>query len=148
MSEELNYDDPKVEEAWLLARRAEVERYLSLAETPHGAIADWPAWHLAPMTSVWAIESLSNPGFVGWWAVSGDHPTDYISSRDLKDPRAALRAICDRWKAYVETMGDPGKPRSDSARSELEGKLRTRIAVLDECLANDELWTPDNPSSA
>lgn len=142
---EPDYDDPKVEEAWVEAKRVEIESYLARGGVQHGAIGEWPAWHLPPLTSVWAVESLRSPGYVGWWAVAGDHPTDYISSMNCNDPRSALRAICDRWGEIAETMSE-GKPypamRSGPPEQwiELGGKLKTRVAILRECVADDRNW--------
>jgi hypothetical protein len=42
------------EEAWVLDRRTEVERYLAEQGPAHGRVADWPAWHIAPYVSIWA----------------------------------------------------------------------------------------------
>ncbi|MBL0041714.1 MAG: DUF4826 family protein [Xanthomonadales bacterium] len=53
----LKYDDPELEERWCMDRRQEVESYLSKEQVPHGRIGEWPAWHVAPYVSIWAIES-------------------------------------------------------------------------------------------
>jgi hypothetical protein len=85
------YDEPNVEDAWCNERRAEVAAYLVAQRVLHREVGDWPAWHLAPYVSVWAIESAVEPGSMGWWVISGDLPTDYASSDGLPDPREALR---------------------------------------------------------
>src|SRR5437764_5727586 len=38
-----------------------------------------PRWFLSPYVAVWAVRSRANPDRVGWWAISGDLPTDYMT---------------------------------------------------------------------
>src|SRR6266446_5228772 len=52
-----DYDDPAVEERWCNEQRVNVTNYLSSQKVKHGRIGDWPAWHVAPYVSIWAIES-------------------------------------------------------------------------------------------
>jgi hypothetical protein len=54
------------------ARRREVVEYLGRQPLRFGEVGDWPAWHVAPCVSVWAVESVSEPGIVGWWVICGD----------------------------------------------------------------------------
>ena len=58
----MDYDDPNVEERWCSERRSEVAAYLAAEGVTHGRIGEWPAWHLAPHVSIWAIESQAKPG--------------------------------------------------------------------------------------
>ena len=53
-----DYDDPVVEERWCNEQRANVVKYLRSQKVEHGSIGDWPAWHVAPYVSIWAVESL------------------------------------------------------------------------------------------
>lgn len=71
----LDYDDPAVDEAWCADQRQVVADYLSSQNVTHGRIGEWPAWHVAPYVSMWAIESLSRPNDIGWWVICGDLPT-------------------------------------------------------------------------
>jgi len=57
------------EERWCEERRAEVAEYLRGEGVSHGRVAAWPAWHLAPHVSVWAIASPAQS--IGWWVVCG-----------------------------------------------------------------------------
>ena len=57
-----NYDDPAVEESWCSHQRAQVAAYLANEKLAHGEIGEWPAWHIAPIVAVWAIESKKRPG--------------------------------------------------------------------------------------
>lgn len=63
MQGEPDYDDPALEERWCMARRDEVGEYLQRQGLSHGEIGEWPAWHVAPISSIWAIESLKAPGW-------------------------------------------------------------------------------------
>jgi hypothetical protein len=62
-----DYDDPEVEAQWFAERREEIAHYLGGEGIEHGRIGEEPAWYVAPYVSIWAIESRSNPGRVGWW---------------------------------------------------------------------------------
>ena len=95
-----NYDDPVVEERWCDDQRAIVANYLLSQQVEHGRIGEWPAWHVAPYASLWVIESLARPEWIGWWVICGDLPTDYISSADVpppQHPRTAMRIIAAQW---------------------------------------------------
>lgn len=101
---EQNYDDPVVEEQWCTERRAQVAAYLKSEGIEHGQISDWPAWHVVPYISIWAIESAQHHNWVGWWVVCGDFPTDYISAAKIKHPRDAMKAISERWGEVAGCM--------------------------------------------
>jgi Domain of unknown function (DUF4826) len=61
-----DYDDPDIEDRWCEAQRAVVADYLRSEKVEHGRIGDWPAWHVAPYVSIWAIESVARPEWIGW----------------------------------------------------------------------------------
>src|SRR5262245_56368482 len=89
---------------WCEEQRCNVARYLQSQRLAHGEIGAWPAWHLAPYVSIWAIESLVHPESMGWWVISGDLPTDYISSAAVappQHPRKAMRVFADNWLELV-----------------------------------------------
>src|SRR5258708_1199315 len=94
----------KGEGRWGGERRKEVRGFLAGESVRHGRIGSWPAWHVEPYVSVWAVESLARPGWVGWWVICGDLPTDYVSSARIKHPRTALRAFAKRWLAVANCM--------------------------------------------
>lgn len=143
-----DYDDPAVEESWCAEQRDTVAKYLHSQKVTHGRIGDWPAWHIAPCASIWAIESVASPGWIGFWVISGDLPTDYISSADLQSPqhpRKAMRGIAERWLEQVEAW-KVGKevegfriagPHSHEELSEL---LETRARLLMEWADDDSFW--------
>jgi hypothetical protein len=141
-----DYDDPAVEEQWCGERRADVERYLLGEGVEHGRIGEWPAWHVAPYVSVWAIESKVKPGWVGWWAICGDLPTDYISAGRIKHPRKALQAIADRWLRHCDLVRSGGKSSefsiggSEGTPADLLPLLETRAAMLASWAQDDSMW--------
>lgn len=100
-----DYDDPEVEASWVSDARTQVAEYLSQQGLEHGPVGDWPAWHLAPMVSIWAVESLEGPGRVGWWVIYGDLPTDYVSGTGIGAPREAVAAFARRWADYTLVAG-------------------------------------------
>jgi hypothetical protein len=92
-----DYENPAVEERWCVEQRVQVEEYLKEQKVDHGEIGEWPAWHIPPYVAIWAIESKNNPGWCGWWVISGDLPTDYISAEKVKHPREAMRMFAEVW---------------------------------------------------
>ncbi len=143
-----DYDDPKVEQAWCDERRERVASYLRSQSVNHGRIGDWPAWHIAPYVSIWAIESLSRPEWIGWWVVCGDLPTDYISAADIEPPqhpRKAIRAIAERWLHAVEAWNSgrelEGYRIGDrTSHKELAPLLHARARLFIEWADDDSLW--------
>lgn len=144
----LDYDDPKIEAQWFAERRAEVSKYLKHEGVTHGQIGSEPAWHLAPYVSIWAVESLKSPGWVGWWAISGDLPNDYVSAEDIKTPREAMHAIASLWQEAAEYMsrGEPhptfriGSGENDK---ELAPMLTSRAETLLGWASDPEVWEED-----
>lgn len=141
----VDWDDPAVEERWCGERRQAVSVYLAKEGVNHGEVGDWPAWHVAPYVSVWAVESLAAPGNVGWWVICGDLPTDYISAATAKHPRTAMLAFADTWKEVAACMlkGEPhphlsiGPPQPNP---ELTALLKSRSDVLRKFAQDDSLW--------
>ena len=143
-----NYDDPLVEEQWCQRQRDIVTNYLRSQKVEHGRVGEWPAWHVVPYVSIWAIESLARPGGIGWWVICGDLPTDYISSADVKPPqhpRKAMRVFARNWLEVVKAwkdgreventrMGDP------SSHDEMGPLLESTAKLLIEWTDDDSLW--------
>jgi len=131
------------EENWCAAQRLQVAEYLQREGVIHGEIGDWPAWHIAPYVSVWAIESVKAAGSVGWWALCGDLPTDYCSAEDCRHPRLAMQKIAEEWHDAVQTskpgdatLGDTSLPIS------LAPLLEKRAELLLRWVRDDSVW-PD-----
>jgi hypothetical protein len=139
------YDDPGAERRWCVERRAEVAAYLAREGVIHRTIGEWPAWHVAPYLSVWAIESLKAPGAVGWWVICGDLPTDYVSAAGIVHPRDAMRAIAQRWREAASVMAC-GEQLPDYTIGSLEEGpglaplLEARAKVLTQWADDKSLW--------
>ncbi|MCC6153023.1 MAG: DUF4826 family protein [Candidatus Hydrogenedentes bacterium] len=136
--------DNRDEETWCAIQRLQVIAYLEEQGLHHGDVGEWPAWHLAPYVSVWAIDSLKSPGWVGWWAICGDLPTDYISAGAMRHPRDAVRGIANRWLEAV-TFLQKGQQHPDFTfenqdAQQLATLLETRAKTLREWTENDTLW--------
>jgi len=142
----MDYDNPEIEEAWCDERRAEVTDYLRSQGVVSGRIGEWPAWHIAPYVSVWAVESGETAGAIGWWVISGDLPTDYISGREADDPRQAVGMFARRWNEAAEDMcAGRSAPhvkigRTSHERSTLAPLLKSRAALLADWAERDDLW--------
>lgn len=95
---------PNDEELWLAAERRKVTDYLREQGCRHAGVADWPAFHVAPDVSLWGVQSIKHDGRTGWWAISGDVPTDYMSSEQGDHPRDALRHFSAEWADIADHM--------------------------------------------
>jgi hypothetical protein len=146
-----DYDDPEIEERWCEQQRAVVTDYLQSQRVKHKSVGDWPAWHVAPYVSIWAIESYKNPEWIGWWVICGDLPTDYISAADIEPPqhpRKAIKAIAERWLRYVDES-KKGKHPSDyiigkpESFDELAPLLEKRANLLIEWAQDDSFWVEE-----
>lgn len=145
---EPDYNDPAVEQRWCEERQADVADYLKQQGVKHGRVGEWPAWHIAPYVSLWAIESAARPDFVGWWAVSGDLPTDYISADNADHPRDALRAIAKRWLDMATRMQSGQahptiKLGHAGNQAELAPLLERRGGILLNWANDDQCWGPE-----
>jgi len=131
------------EERWCAEQRGRVIKYLRDEKVDFHEVGEWPAWHVAPFVSIWAVVSRAHPGWVGWWAISGDLPTDYCTAIDPCHPRTAARVFSESWLAAVNacrpgdtTIGETGLP------IELEPLMRSRAELLADWVADDSVWPP------
>jgi Domain of unknown function (DUF4826) len=144
-------DEPD-EATWCAAQRAEVTRYLFRESVNHRGIAERPAWHLCPYVSIWEIESALSPGAVGWWAIAGDLPTDYLSARHVKNARDAMREFARTW-AELAPFVRSGRPHAQirmggpGPNPELAELLDARAAVLRDWAEDDDVWSEERESS-
>jgi len=150
-----DYDDPKVEAKWCEKQRSVVAGYLQKEGVKHGRIGDWPAWHIAPCVAIWAVESHARPNWIGWWVITGDLPTDYISTKEVpppQHPRRAVRAIAERWRkcAQAWNLGQDCAEfeiRGPHSHQELAPLLASRAEILIEWTNDDSFWTKDRPQT-
>ena len=143
-----DYDDPEIEARWCAERRAEVTEYLRREGVAHGEIGAMPAWRLAPYVSVWTVGSLASPGSVGWWAISGDMPNDYVSSSKAGTPREAVHAIASLWQdaARYMTRGEQHPTfviGTGERMEELAPMLASRARLLLEWADDPTVWEED-----
>lgn len=131
------------EEKWCHERKAEVLEYLSKEGVERGQVSEWPAWDVYPHTSSWAIESHKSPGCVGWWVICGDHPTDYVSAENIKEPRYAYKSIAKNWLEicqYAEEGKEHPNMNVNLSSTEMIEILRSRAKTFLEWVADDENW--------
>ena len=139
------YDDPRRLASWLDEQRRVVLDYLERQETRHGGVPSEPFWFVAPHVSLWPVTSGAHPGAIGWWAIAGDLPTDYLSSRDARDARSAMRAFGSRWAAAATSMARGERPSGfaigePSVWPKLAPILASRAQILEAWASDDELW--------
>lgn len=112
----------------------------------HGDVGEWPSWHIYPHVAVWAVESTAHPGNVGWWAISGDLPTDYTTCGSKRHPREGVEDIALRWQAAASQWEEGihtqdwtiGSTDNEAALAPL---LASRASLLLSYAADDSLWS-------
>jgi len=133
------------EALWASTLRLRVGEYLVRQGISHGRIGDAPAWSVFPCVSIWAVESSVSPGWVGWWVICGDCPTDYTTCTGDRTPRAAVEDFSSRWRALSEAMrrgessADFTVGDSENSR-ELAPLLESRAQLLANWALDDTLW--------
>lgn len=144
---EPDYEGPEVEARWCDEQRRAVETYLRAEGVVYREVGDWPAWHLAPLVAIWAVESMKRPGWIGWWVISGDLPTDYISADEIDPPQHPRKAVCvfaDRWRNYAKAWSDGndyvGTHFDPHMRAECAPLLAQRSESLAALVENDAAW--------
>lgn len=129
---------------WCQEQRQRVIEYLAKQNLDHLGVAEGPAFDVAPYFAIWAIQSKAAPGKVGWWAFSGDIPTDYVSA-DAQDchPRRALRDLLVTWNDYIvarkEERNAPGV-RVGNDNPKYAKLLESRVELLTQWLEDDDNW--------
>ena len=145
----------KSENTWIASQRKIVQEYLDRQAVGHLGVGEYPAFHVHPYVAVWAVQSKKAPCWVGWWAISGDLPTDYVERGKIAHPREALRAFARQWRELSAYMlrGEEhpdikiGTPDQWPGLGDL---LRRRAQILKSYADNDEIWVgalaePDAP---
>jgi hypothetical protein len=127
--------DPE-EAAWAAAQRERVVAYLASQQVDHAGLSLEPRWFLSPYVAVWAVRSKTNPDRIGWWAISGDLPTDYITCTSERDNAEVLLSFSRQWKAAAAHMSPgtqmPGyRIGSPGREKELAPLLLSRAEVLE-----------------
>ena len=138
--------DDEAEELWFAQQRQNVCSYLVGQGIGSPNVGEWPAWHVAPVIAVWAVESQQNLGRVGWWAISGDLPTDYTTCGDERSPRQALHDIGVRWRDAAASWAvgerfDAMSLGSKEAELALAPLLASRAELLLDFSSNEDIWS-------
>jgi hypothetical protein len=132
-------------EQWVDKERRRVEAYLETQGIAAPRVGPWPAFDVAPCFAIWAVESKRQAGKIGWWAFSGDCPTDYVTEDGKCHPRNALELLLKQWNSYLPELKIGKQPSqatlgSGSNLQELGQLLEKRVVLLREWLADDSLW--------
>jgi hypothetical protein len=140
-----DYDNPQIDANWCKDQRVNAEAYLKQEKLTHGKVGEYPAWHVAPYLAVWAVESIVSPGAVGWWVITGDLPSDYLSSNEADGPRGALVAFSIRWNILADCIENGLQHRSirlgsAECRPTLAPLLRSRAKLLGKFSTDGSLW--------
>ncbi|OAI53308.1 hypothetical protein AYO47_05065 [Planctomyces sp. SCGC AG-212-M04] len=143
-----DYNDPDIEDRWCLEQQRKVAAYLEAQKVNHGRIGEWPAWHLPPYLSLWAVESMAMAEWIGWWVICGDVPTDYISAADVEapqHPRKAIGVFARNWLAAVEAWKegrelDHWRLAGPHPKEELGPLLEVRAQLLRDFANEDSFW--------
>lgn len=121
------------EAQWAADQRRVVESYLHSQRCDHAGISMEPRWYLWPYLAVWAVRSKANAVAIGWWAISGDVPTDYMpATREIRCNADVLAAFSASWSKAAAAMSRGefvgiGKPDNIV---ELAPLLHTRAEML------------------
>lgn len=139
----------QTEDDWIAEQRDTVCAYLEREGVHHRGVGEWPAWHLHPYLALWAIESLVAPGRVGWWAISGDVPTDYVSFTDADHPREAFRHFAREWARVASSMlrgEEPPETVIGTAEQwpDLGDLLKRRCELLRQFAEDDAIWVDED----
>ena len=144
------FDDPQ-DAAWIKAQCEIVTHYLAKEGVKHNGVATEPEWFIAPHVAVWAIRSVKDPDYVGWWAISGDLPTDYMTYRREESVGEILIAFATRWREAAKLMAMGKQPEGFSIggpehAKELAPLLTARAKLLYECATEMAEDSDDSPS--
>jgi len=143
------FDDeltPEEEERWCAEQRRLIGERLASERVVHGEIADGPEWYVAGVVGIWAVQDYTEPQYVGWWAIAGDLPVDYVSAQENDDPRAAMRAFGARWREQADGLLRGEAPEGVKVGAPEEWKefgemLAARADTLLEWADDDALWS-------
>lgn len=138
-------EEDEAEDAWIAQERRKIEDYLAREGVDHLGVGEYPAFHVPPCFALWAVQSKKQPEHVGWWAIGGDLPTDYLSRADAGTPREALAAFARIWREAADSM-ERGERHPTIAIGtpedwpELGRLLRLRAEFFAELASDDEAW--------
>jgi hypothetical protein len=123
------------EQVWIAEQRQAVEGYLDRQGVRHNGVAKEPRWLVSPYLAVLAVRSVANPECVGWWAISGDVPSDCMTAGDERDAGDVLLAFSRRWAEVAEYLSrgeqhPDFKTGDQESAQEIAPMLATRARLL------------------
>ncbi|MGN6368860.1 MAG: DUF4826 family protein [Phycisphaerae bacterium] len=102
-------EDPG-EAAWVQAQRSMLISYLATQNVDHAGVSLEPRWFVSPYIAIWAVRSKVDPDRIGWWAISGDVPTDHVACTTERDDADVLLTFARRWKTATAEMAQGNFP--------------------------------------
>lgn len=132
--------------AWIESERRKVETYLNGALIAYGTVAEWPVFHVLPYVAIWRVGSKACSIDLAGWAISGDGPTDYVSSPAIDHPRKAMAHFSRQWAEAAASLalGEDHPAIRIGWRADwptLVPLLTARSELLAECASDDALWS-------
>jgi hypothetical protein len=146
--DEVSTIEDSADAAWVKAQRERVTQYLAREGAKRSGVSLEPRWFVSPYVAVWAIRSRANPDVVGWWAISGDLPTDYMTCGDERNAGDILIAFATRWREAAKLMALGQQPEDFSIGGPEHAKeLASLLAARAELLHSIgmELRSGDSP---
>ncbi|MGD8594920.1 MAG: DUF4826 family protein [Gammaproteobacteria bacterium] len=128
------------EEDWLDDQQEVASQYMKRTGTNYGSIEHTPSFYLSPYVAVWAVESGISPGAIGWWVITGDLPTDYISSSGISSAREAMSEFAKRWLNSVNVHKSGKHDPTITLSSETADLLEKRANILNDWASDDSMW--------
>jgi hypothetical protein len=130
---------------WVDGQRSNVEQHLTQQGIDDPTVGPWPAFEIAPHFAIWPVESKTTPGDVGWWAFSGDCPTDHVKEDGPCHPRHALTNLLRKWRTCIPYLKKGEQPpesnfTGDTDMATLAELLQTRVGILEELHGDEKLW--------
>jgi hypothetical protein len=103
-SDEITEIDDPTDAAWIVEQRNRVLEYLASQKVQHAGVSLEPRWFLSPYVAVWAVRSNTHADRIGWWAISGDVPTDYMTCTTERSASDVLLSFSRQWKTLAAEM--------------------------------------------
>ena len=128
------------EEDWLDEQQNVAYQYMEKTGAKHGRIEHTPSFFVAPYVAVWAVESSKSHDAIGWWVITGDLPTDYVSSTGISSAREAIIAFAKRWSNSVNMHKNGKVDPTITLSDETAILLESRAQILAEWAYDESMW--------
>lgn len=128
------------EENWLDEQQEVAHQYMKRTGTNYGSIEHTPSFYVSPYVAVWAVESGKTHDAIGWWVITGDLPTDYVSSNGISSAREAIIAFSKRWLNSVNMHKNGKVDPTITLSDETADLLESRAQILAEWASDETMW--------